>query len=301
MKSTSPSRRFGVRHLLIALGLALLVLPGVMQGKQACLNYSTPKTPSGFLYLPFSTCEEITKNAAGTAVIIISCTNEGAVAFKPVGYADASVLMHSPQKISGGVFAVSSIGPAGSPPDYLLIMNGAGSGTFMHVLRQGTGGFIEIADIAPSSLSQQANQILTMSACKAGEFPTYGFEGTNGTELPSSSDFMISYAVLNTNTAVIATEQIPVDVMALNFAPLSPAADIGGVDFQGGAPRVRFLSVSNWSYQLVYKTSLNTTAPWTSFPGATNTIGTGGEITLTDPEGNSATNAGRFYKVLTTP
>jgi hypothetical protein len=67
-------------------------------------------------------------------------------------------------------------GPAGSQtPDYLLILNVAEGGSLIHVIHYGTGGFIEIAGIAPAGISQETNQLLAMSAFRVGEVSTYTF------------------------------------------------------------------------------------------------------------------------------
>jgi len=68
----------------------------------------------------------------------------------------------------------------------------ADGGSLIHVIHYGTGSFIEIAGIAPAGISPQTNQLLAMGAFRAGEVPTYGFRATNGTELPSTSDFTVT-------------------------------------------------------------------------------------------------------------
>ena len=87
--------------------------------------------------------------------------------------------------------------------------------------------------------------MLVLSACKAGEVPTYAFQEASGTQLPSTSDFTVSYAILGTNSAVVASQQITVDVMALTFAPLSPAAEILGINRATLFRKLRRLSMES--------------------------------------------------------
>ncbi len=302
-------RRVPVRCLVCVLAFVLVKFPTCLQAEKdqkilACLYWNSKpgdartKTAS---YYRGSTCKEAEESCKGAGKEVVSCTDFHAIAPHSTTYADASVLLSSGIRTSGNVIGLSAIGSGGTqPPVYVLVLNVAGADSFIHVIRRGTSGFIEIADVAAPSITAGNDQLLSIGAVKAGEVPFFGFQETNILDQPSVSDFTVSYATLGTNGVLVTGERIQVDVSALTFAPLSPAVEIRSLQVENGLPHVRFLSVANWSYQLVYKNDLNT-GTWNGVVGAMNVIGTGGVLDLIDPGAVLMNPPRRFYQVLVSP
>jgi hypothetical protein len=98
---------------------------------------------------------------------------------------------------------------------------------------------------------------------------------------PSHKAVYVGYFTFNTNGA-------------LNFSlPVPPSTTITSVSATAGTVSVKFNTVTNVNYSLIYSTNLNISrSSWTVIPGSV--AGTGATGTLTD---TSATDAVRFYSV----
>jgi hypothetical protein len=83
----------------------------------------------------------------------------------------------------------------------------------------------------------------------------------------------------------------------LNGVPQSYAAKVTAVGFVSNSPRISFSTFNGQHYRVDYKNNL-TDASWTTVSGASNVAGTGGTVTVTDPDPNINNVRHRFYRVV---